>query len=126
MISKYKMETLNYDNRGSIDKIIEDKRIQSVILIESVKGAIRANHYHKTDWHYCFLLKGSMEYYEKSVANPGDPEMMIIRSGEGVYTGPLVYHAVRFLEDSTMLTLSPKERNRIDYENDLIRYELIK
>jgi hypothetical protein len=54
------------DPRGEILNLL-DLPIGSVSLITSVTGAVRANHYHKTDWHYCYMQKGSMDYYFRPV-----------------------------------------------------------
>ena len=40
------------DVRGAIHPLV-DRLMKSAVLIESKKGTLRANHYHKTDWHYC-------------------------------------------------------------------------
>ena len=50
------------DKRGSIEELINEKT-KSVSLISTKKGSIRANHYHKTDWHYIYVLKGSFVYF---------------------------------------------------------------
>ena len=39
--------------------------ITSIAVITSKAGSVRSNHYHKTDWHYLYILSGSMKYYEK-------------------------------------------------------------
>ncbi|MDQ1535761.1 MAG: hypothetical protein QOE58_154, partial [Actinomycetota bacterium] len=40
------------DDRGVIQPLV-DRMMLSAVLIRSKAGAVRANHYHKTDWHYC-------------------------------------------------------------------------
>ncbi len=50
------------DARGSILPLA-DEEMKSAVLITSKAGSIRANHYHKTDWHYCYVLSGSIDYY---------------------------------------------------------------
>ena len=40
------------DSRGSIQPLV-DVTMQSALIISSKKGTVRANHYHKTDWHFC-------------------------------------------------------------------------
>ena len=51
------------DERGEIFKLLDDGKtvVKSVLLITCKKGAIRANHYHKKDSHYVYMLSGSME-----------------------------------------------------------------
>ena len=43
------------DERGSIQPLV-DMDMKSSVLISSNTGSVRANHYHKTDWHYCYVL----------------------------------------------------------------------
>ena len=38
------------DKRGEIIPLV-DADMKSCVLITSKKGTVRANHYHKTDWH---------------------------------------------------------------------------
>ena len=47
------------DSRGSIQPLV-DVNMKSSVLIDSNSGAVRANHYHKTDWHYCYVLFGEI------------------------------------------------------------------
>ena len=42
------------DERGEILNLL-DVSVTSIAVITSKKGAVRANHYHKTDYHYCWL-----------------------------------------------------------------------
>jgi len=112
------------DERGIIQMLI-DHQIGSILYITSYKGAIRANHYHKQDYHYCYLVYGSMEYYERPVGNTDAPEKVLIKSGQLFYTPPMVEHAMKFLEDSAFFVFSKLPRHQYDYENDLIRVKLI-
>ena len=52
------------DERGSIQPLV-DMDMKSSVLITSNTGAVRANHYHKTDWHYCYVLYGEIIYYHR-------------------------------------------------------------
>src|SRR3989344_4344625 len=100
------------DERGAIAKILDDGKtnIKSILLITSKKGAIRANHYHKKDTHYCYLLSGSMEYHEKSVPRSlnatgipategglgiegGEVEKAMLQAGDMVFTPAMQIHA---------------------------------
>jgi len=47
------------DVRGAITKILDNgTAIKSILLITCETGAVRANHYHKKDSHYAYLLSG--------------------------------------------------------------------
>jgi quercetin dioxygenase-like cupin family protein len=112
------------DVRGSIKPLV-DMLMKSAVLIESKKGAIRAQHYHLTDWHYCYVLEGSMEYYHRETGSEDEPEMLVVRKGQMVFTPPMVDHAMKFPEDCTFLTLSRNPRDQESYEKDVVRIRMI-
>ena len=60
------------DERGAIQPLV-DLMMRSAVMIESKKGSLRANHYHKTDWHYCYVLSAAIEYYHRPTAVPKSP-----------------------------------------------------
>ena len=114
------------DGRGEIIKLLDDGKtsIKSVLLIKSKKGAIRANHYHKEDAHYVYMVYGSMEYTEQPVGS-GKKEAVVVKEGDLIYTPPMVEHAMHFLEDSAFLALAIKSRHHDAYESDTVRVKLI-
>ena len=112
------------DDRGVIQNLIEAP-MRMAVMIESKKGAVRANHYHKTDWHYCYVVKGSIEYFHRPAGSEAEPEKIIVKEGELFFTPPMVEHAMRFPEDSLFLTLSRNARDHETYESDLVRIRLI-
>jgi len=112
------------DARGVIQNLVE-AGMRMAVVITSKKGAVRANHYHKTDWHYCYVLSGSIEYFHRPVGSQAAPERMLIRTGQLFFTPPMVEHAMRFPEDTVFLTLSRNDRHHEAYEADLVRVQLI-
>ena len=112
------------DARGRIQPIV-DMMMKSAVLIESKAGSLRANHYHKTDWHYCYVLKGRIEYYHRPTGSEEPPEMIVVNEGEMVFTPPLVDHGMVFPVDCTFLTLSRNPRDQEAYEKDVVRIDLI-
>ena len=54
-----------------------------------------------------------------------EPSCVRVNTGEMIYTPPLLEHAMLFLEDSSFLTLGGGTRQQVDYEDDLVRVELI-
>jgi dTDP-4-dehydrorhamnose 3,5-epimerase-like enzyme len=106
------------DNRGEIISLIED--FANVQIIYSKKGSMRANHYHKTDSHYCYLITGSIEYIWRDHSdNVFNKEL--ISSGELFLTGPNIDHEMIFIEDSIMVVISEYKRDSVSYENDIVR-----
>lgn len=119
------------DDRGEIIKVLDDGKtvIRSVLLITCKKDSIRANHYHRKDSHFSYLLSGRMEYTEQPVDVNGKPqgkkETVILEAGDMVYSAPMVIHAMRFLEDSAFLALATESRHHAAYEEDTVRIKLV-
>src|SRR5271167_3329446 len=76
------------DARGYIQPLV-DLPMESCVLITSKKGTVRANHYHKTDWHFCYVLEGEIEYYHRPRGSVKDPEKVVIKKDEMFFTGPM-------------------------------------
>lgn len=119
------------EERGEINIILdiakEQPPIRSVMVITSKAGSVRSNHYHKRDSHYCYLMSGKAKWYEKPVEG-GELESEILGAGDMVFTPPLTIHAVKFLEDTTMLAFSTLGRDQMsneEYEADTVRVKLI-
>ncbi len=113
------------DQRGAIKKILDNgKEFTSALLITSKAGAVRANHYHKKDTHYVYILSGKMEYFERP-ADGGETVSAVLEAGDMVFTPPGVAHAMKFLEDSQFLAFSTEPRNQNAYESDTVPVKLI-
>lgn len=112
------------DVRGLIQPLV-DIPMKSAVLIESKKGSLRANHYHLTDWHYCYVLSGKMEYYHRPHGHADKPERLIVEEGHMVFTPPMVDHAMVFPVDTVFLTLSRNPRDQTAYEADVRRIDMI-
>jgi quercetin dioxygenase-like cupin family protein len=122
---RQKAKVLHKDSRGKILQLAEDK-VTSVLLILSKRGAVRANHYHKFDSHYVYMLSGRMRYSYKRVGKkPTRKRSVILKKGDLVYTPPKVVHAMEFLEDSEFLAMTAKKRQKKLYENDTVRVKLV-
>ena len=119
-----KLEDSFLDSRGGIQPLV-NLPIESCVIINSKKGTIRANHYHKTDWHYCYILDGSIDYYHRPVNSLEPPEKVVIKKGQLFFTPPMVEHAMVFHEDTTFLTLGRNSRKQEVYEMDVVRKNLV-
>ena len=114
------------DDRGAIMRILDTQApIKSILSISSKKGSVRSNHYHKKDTHYCYMVSGKMEWFEKPVEG-GEIESAVLEAGDMIFTPTMTIHAVRFLEDSVFLTFATESRNQADYEADTVRITLIR
>ena len=112
------------DIRGAIQPLV-DIDMQSAVIISSKKGTLRANHYHQTDWHFCYVVEGCIEYYHRLHGSLSEPEMIRVDKGNMVFTPPLVAHAMKFPEDTVFLTLGRNPRDQATYEADVVRIELV-
>lgn len=113
------------DKRGKMFHLLEGNvSINSAILITCKKGSIRANHYHKKDSHYSYVLKGKMEYFYRT-ASESKVKKLIVNEGEMVFTPAMEIHAMKFLVNSTFIALATEQRQRSKYENDTVRIVLI-
>ena len=112
------------DQRGEIQPLV-DKIMKSAVMIHSKAGSLRANHYHKTDWHYCYVISGEIEYYHRKTNSLETKKKIKVKKGQMVFTPPMVDHAMVFNVDTTFLTLSRNFRDQKTYESDVVRIELI-
>lgn len=112
------------DQRGLILNI-SNNLFRSCLLITSKKNSIRANHYHKKDWHYCYVLKGKIEYYSRKVGSKRKPKKEIFTKGDLFFTPSLVEHAMYYAENTQFLALARLSRKKTNYEKDTVRIKLI-
>ena len=97
-----------------------------VAIIESRKGTIRSNHWHRTDAHILYVLRGAMLYFELDhVPSPGDlgtpPKPYLVHEGSAVLTTERRLHATAFERDTTLLSISRLSRTHESHEGDVVR-----
>lgn len=114
------MEKPHVDERGEIQPLV-DLPMKSCVLIHSRAGTVRANHYHKTDWHFCYVLSGRIEYWHRPVGSKERPRKVVVKEGQTFFTPPLVEHAMVFPVDTSFLTLGRNSRAQEVYEADVVR-----
>ena len=112
------------DSRGSIQPLV-DMNMKSSVLIDSNSGAVRANHYHKTDWHYCYVLYGEIIYYHRPHGSKESPEEVVIKEGQMFFTPPMVEHAMVFTKETRFITWGRNSRVQEVYESDVFRVPAI-
>lgn len=113
------------DERGSITNLLL-LDVGSVATIRSSRGSVRANHWHREDWHFTLVLEGALAYVERPVgdrASVGDVHRFIV--GDMFFTPPSREHAMIFLEDSTVLTFAKRRRDHASHEEDVVRVNFI-
>lgn len=112
---------------GRIQNVVEGS-FSGCAVIESKRGAVRSNHWHRTDSHHLHLLSGSCLYWELAARAtdatefyepPGKP--WLCRPGDTIFTGPEHLHAIAYLEDTVMISCSSLPRDHESHERDLVR-----
>ena len=112
------------DARGIIQPLC-DLNMKSASLIVSKPNTWRANHYHKTDWHFIYVLKGSFEYYFKKTNSNEKVKKKFVKKGELLFTGPIVDHAMLYTEETEIIVVSKNPRDQETYERDTVRIDFM-
>ena len=111
------------DKRGYLLKILEGN-FSSSIEIFSKKGTIRANHYHKKDEHFCYILKGKILFFYRNRKKNSKLNYKIMKKGDLFFTTFQQDHLAYFLKDTHFLSYSSRKRDKFDYEKDLVRLNM--
>ena len=122
---KHKLGKIFKDKRGTLQKII-DGNFSSCIEVFSKKGSIRANHYHKKDKHFMYIISGELLYSYKNRKRGSKVKIKKMKKGDLFFTPAMQEHMAYFTKNTHFLAFSTRKRTRFDYENDLIRVEMDK
>ncbi len=127
------------NDAGTIQNIVEEE-YGGAAVITSHAGAIRSNHWHRTDSHLLYVLSGSMLYFEVGLdldrtlrrgveAREGGehplPKPCLLTRGQAAYTGPRLLHTTAFLEETVLLSYSRLPRTHESHEGDVVREVLV-
>lgn len=115
-----------FANKNGVIKNLLFQKLTSVAFIDSKAGAIRANHYHLTDWHYAYVIDGYIDYFWRPVGSKIKPKKKTYKKGSMFFTPPLIEHAMFFPVKTSFLTFAKNIRDHENHEKDLVRIELIK
>jgi len=121
-MEKIKVEVAFSDERGEIIDLLEKEEIHAITLITFVKGAVRANHFHKetTQWNY--LIKGKIKLVTQI---PGEKIIeTVMLPGELTVTRPNDRHALYAMENSEVMVFTKGPRGGKEYESDTFRLEV--
>ena len=124
METKRHIDSAFSDWRGEIYNLFEGQ-LGHVAFITSKKGSVRANHFHKEDRQYIYLVSGAYESYSCDIQNPEKKQVLQVKPGDIIETPPLIAHAQKFTEDSVFLAFSTRNRERGKYEDDTIAFSVI-
>ena len=111
------------DKRGSLQKILEGE-FSSCIEVHSKKGTTRANHYHKKDKHFMYIISGELLYSYKDRKKNSKVKIKKMKKGDLFFTPAMQEHMAFFLKKTHFLAFSTRKRTQFDYESDLIRVKM--
>jgi len=110
---------VHFDDRGSITDVLNET-IEHVGLIETKKGSVRGNHYHKRSVQHSYLLSGLMEVIISAGTCP-DARKILLKPGQLITIPPGRRHSFKAIEDSVMIDLITESRADDGYERDVVR-----
>ena len=120
-MERIKVEPAFTDERGVITDLLNGVELRHIGLLKSKAGSVRGNHYHKLAAQYTYVVSGKLEF---AAQEPGEAvETTVLSPGDLMLTGPNCAHAMRFLEDSEIMTFTTRARDDGGYEDDTIRLE---
>tara|TARA_R100001509_G_C4732865_1_gene170524 strand:+ start:129 stop:536 length:408 start_codon:yes stop_codon:yes gene_type:complete len=114
---------LNEDKRGRIVDVFYKNNIDHVAVIDSKKGSIRGNHYHKLSTQHILITKGKLEYWYKNLGSEEKANYILLEEGDILSTPPNEIHALKIVEDNQFIVFSEGIRGGMDYESDTFRID---
>ena len=112
------------EEKGFIQSI-SDLDMKSASIIYTKKNQWRANHYHKKDWHFIYVTKGSFEYYFRKTNSNEKIKKKVVGVGQLLFTGNMVDHAMFYTEETEILVVSKNPRDQETYEEDTVRIDFM-
>ena len=120
---KHKTGKAFKDKRGWLKKIL-DGNFSSCIEVYSKKGSIRANHYHKKDKHFIYIITGEILYFYKNRKKGSKIQIKLMKKNDLFFTPSMQEHMAYFTKRTHFLAFSTRKRTKFDYERDLIRVNM--
>ena len=115
---------VHIDNRGRIADAFFGVTINHVAIIDSIKGAVRGNHYHKKTVQSILITKGSLEYWYKKLDDNLPAKFVVAIEGDIITSDSNEIHAMKMLEDNTQfIAFTEGIRGGKNYESDTYRIE---
>lgn len=115
---------IHLDDRGRIADAFFGVNINHVVVIDSIKGAIRGNHYHKETVQSILITKGSLEYWYKSLDENALTQFVVAVEGDVITSGKNEIHTMKILENDTQfIAFTEGVRGGKNYESDTYRVE---
>lgn len=109
------------NDAGVIQNLLNCK-IGAVAIIDSKCNSVRSNHWHKSSWHYLYIVSGRVRYYERNLDGT-DVIIKDYKEGDMFFTPPNKVHKTQFLTDCIMISLGKESKDHETHEKDIIREE---
>jgi len=125
-MEKTKIRIAFSDARGDIADILYKIPIEHVSVINSKKGVLRGDHYHKKTVQSMYMSRGSLRYYYREYDASAKRwsnkiKSVIVKEGEMVTTPSYEIHALEILERNQFFVFTRGTRGGKDYEKDTFR-----
>ena len=120
---KFKVEKPFKDKRGWI-KTILDGKFYSCVEIYSKKGSVRANHYHKKDKHFIYIIDGEILYFYRDRIKGAKTRIKLMKKNDLFFTPALQEHMAYFTKNTHFLTFNSRKKTQSNYEKDLVRINM--
>ena len=95
------------DQRGKIVGIFQDLKWEEINYIESSKGSVRGNHYHKETLEGIFVIDGAIKVTLVDIAN-NSTRSFIGKKGAAFIINPRILHTFELLENSKWINMLSK------------------
>ena len=114
------------NDAGEIQNLLLHPAAQSTAIIKSHARAVRANHFHKTDWHFAYVVSGALLYFERAVGDVTiSAKPLWFGTGSMFFTPPMREHAMLFTQETAILTMARNVRSHAAHEEDVVRVEYV-
>ena len=100
----YKVRNVDFqhkDDRGILTQLIHEG-YQQINILESLKGVIRGEHFHKISTEAFYLIYGSVKV---EFMRDGEKKVVTFNKGDFFEIPPLVIHTMIFNEDCLMVQM---------------------
>lgn len=99
------------DDRGKIIGINNDQRWEEINYIESTKGSIRGNHYHKETLEGFYIIEGKIKVTLINLIGKTRKEF-IVAKGDIFLIAPNIIHIFQILADSKWINMLSKKMDQ--------------
>lgn len=113
-----------YESKAGMIQNLLFGECKSVAVIHSRQGTFRSDHYHKTDWHFMYVVSGEMHYWWRAAGDERKPSRIDLPAGAMVFTPPMVEHLTFFPVPTTIITMARNIRDHKGHESDIVRVHL--